>query len=87
MGKLYESVIRNRLCNFMNNNNIIRKEQFGFKRSHNTNLQIPHFTEYITDNLINNTAVVAILLDLQNVSYTVWSNGLLFRIIITNTLD
>lgn len=50
MGKILETLILNRLKNVEKNNNNLISEQFGFRESHSTTLQIARITDIITNN-------------------------------------
>lgn len=79
LGKILEKIINNEIQNFLQDNNVIIPEQFGFRPKHTTTLQtarIVHKSK-LHFNLKKVTTMVA--LDLKNAFETVWHKGLIFK--------
>lgn len=87
LSKLLEAIFSIRLDNFTHENNIICKEQFGFRHQHSTQQQIIRITEFITDNFNKNRNTGAVLLDEAKAFDSVWHNGLIRKLIELNFPD
>ena len=49
--KLFEKVIKVKVLDFLNENNVLYKYQFGFRKNHSTNLALLEVTEQLYANL------------------------------------
>ena len=63
--KILEKLVALRLMNFLNNNDILSKWQFGFRLGHSTSHPMVHFLNKITDALNNKKHTIAIFCDLK----------------------
>ena len=63
-GKLFEKVIKQRIIDFLDENNIISKHQYGFRKSHSTELAITDIQNELLQNLDENLITCTIFLDL-----------------------
>lgn len=61
-------------------NNIIIKEQFGFKSNHSIILQLIRVIEHIADEHNKKRLSAMVLLDLNKAFDTVWYNGLILKL-------
>lgn len=80
ISKLLEKSILHRLNSHLVTNNILRQEQFGFRKAHSTQQQIIRITEYISHNFNFNRNTGAVLLDVEKASDSVWHTGLIYKI-------
>lgn len=80
IGKIFEKIILNRMNIFIDENNTIINEQFGFRREHSTIHQISRVTNYIKSNKVQRKSTGLVLLDIEKAFDTVWHNGLLFKL-------
>ena len=71
ISKILEKIIYLQISNFINEENIISRSQFGFRKKHSTYMPIMLIQEYITKALENNNIVVGIYLDLSKAFDTV----------------
>lgn len=78
--KLLEYIIHNRISSFIDENNILINEQFGFRRQHSTVHQIHRIMNYIKTNRSHKKSTGMILIDLERAFDTVWINGLLHKL-------
>ena len=62
--KIFEKIIHNRLIKFINENNIIMDNQYGFRANSNTNLAILDFTEFVRYHVDCGQIVAGIFLDI-----------------------
>ena len=63
-GKLFEKIIKVRLTDFLDNNNIITEQQFGFREGHSTELATTNIHNTLLQNLDNNLITCTVFLDL-----------------------
>lgn len=81
LGKIFEKLIHTRLNDYVCENNLISKEQFGFKRDHSTVHQICRIKNKIMSNRRNRKSTGIILLDIEKAFDTVWHDGLVYKLI------
>lgn len=81
IGKVFESVINEKIKEFCSDKEIIPECQFGFRRQHSTLHAINRLTSDINWAFNNNQCIGACLIDLEKAFDTVWLDGLLFKLI------
>jgi len=79
LSKLFERCILTRITNFLDDNNIIQNEQFGFRKSHSTCHQTRRMRNLIHDSFNAKKSTGLVLLDLEKAFDTIWHNGLIFK--------
>ena len=62
--KLFEKIIKHRLTTHLDENNLISDNQFGFRKSHSTELAITDIQNTLLRNLDNNKLTCTVFLDL-----------------------
>lgn len=80
-GKLFEILITKTLNKYIEENQLLPYEQFGFRYGTSTIHAITKFTHDIASSLNNNEVVAACLIDLEKAFDTAWIEGVLFRLI------
>ncbi|GBN75199.1 putative RNA-directed DNA polymerase from transposon BS, partial [Araneus ventricosus] len=80
MSKVFESVLLKRLNQFLDDNNIIISEQFGFRKNLSTNHQVVRVTELIHDGFEKSESTGALFLDVANAFDKIWHDGLLLKL-------
>ena len=89
--KLLEKLIHCRLMNFLNNNNVLNNNQFGFRSKHSTTLALLELVDTLYKNLDGKQIVAGIYLDLKKAFDTVDHNILLRKLYVCgirgNTLN
>lgn len=80
IGKLLEKIIYIRLNKFAIENDIIAKEQFGFRSQHSTTHQIKRVTRIVQSNKRKRKSTGLILLDIEKAFDSVWHNGLVYKL-------
>lgn len=65
LDKVFEKIIQKRLLLFTNINNIINKEQFGFRKEHSTVHQLQRVINIIDLNKTNRTSTGIVFLDIE----------------------
>lgn len=81
LGKVFEHLIKNRMQNFIEENNILINQQFGFRAQHSTVHQVHRITNYIKSHRAEGESTGMILLDLERAFDTVWTNSLLLKLL------
>ena len=81
MSKVLEKLILIRLQKFQKANNSIIDEQYGFRASHSTHLQLANITNKITQNFNLNKVTAVLSLDIEKAFDTVWHSGLVYKLI------
>ena len=69
--KILEKIMLNRLSTFLENNNILCPEQFGFRKSHSTIHPLTLFINQISESLNKKEHAIAIFCDLKKAFDTV----------------
>ena len=69
--KLFEKILKQNLLDFLYRNNVLYKYQFGFRKTHSTNLALLEVTEQIYANLNVDNYGLGIYLDFQKAFDTV----------------
>lgn len=77
IAKIFEKSLKVRLVNFIESNNILSSEQYGFRQGKGTEDAIYKFTTEITEALDNNKKVTSVFLDLAKAFDTVPHDRLL----------
>ncbi|GFV75360.1 RNA-directed DNA polymerase from mobile element jockey [Trichonephila clavipes] len=75
-GKLTESIILHRLKNFINENNILNPNQYGFTNKLSILHPLLRITENISEGFQKKKSTGAVFLDIQKAFDRVWINGL-----------
>ncbi|GFY08575.1 probable RNA-directed DNA polymerase from transposon X-element [Trichonephila clavipes] len=81
IGKLTESIILHRLKNFINENNILNPNQYGFTNKLSNLHPLLRITENISEGFQKKKSTGAVFLDIQKAFDRVWINGLTFKLI------
>ncbi|GBM31564.1 putative RNA-directed DNA polymerase from transposon BS [Araneus ventricosus] len=77
LSKVYESVLLKRLNQFLENNNIIISEQFGFRKNLSTSHRPLCVTELIFDGFAKSETTGALFPDVAKAFDKIWHDGLL----------
>jgi len=76
--KILEKVVCNRLCSFLETNNILSGAQFGFRPGHSTVHPMVHFVNHVSKALNNKEHAIAIFCDLRK-AFDSCDHGILLR--------
>jgi hypothetical protein len=82
IGKLFEKILLTRILYEVGG--LLRVEQFGFRTSHSTSLQLARLVERITRSFSENLLTYAVFLDAPKAAHTVRIHGLIYKLTIPN---
>ncbi|KAG5888659.1 hypothetical protein JTB14_014852 [Gonioctena quinquepunctata] len=83
-GKIFELILKQRLSEYIEINNIIPPYQHGFRAEHSTQNALIEFTTNVVTSLNAGHCTVAIFLDIQKAFDKVWNAGLIQKLISIN---
>ncbi|KFM75364.1 putative RNA-directed DNA polymerase from transposon X-element, partial [Stegodyphus mimosarum] len=72
LAKLFEKIIINRIKKFIENKNLLKNYQFGFRSGHSTTQQVTRITEKIASHLNKKETVAALFLDIEKAFEKIW---------------
>jgi hypothetical protein len=84
VGKLFEKILLDRILHKINVSGLMREEHFVFGPSHGTLLQLARLVERINRNFGEKRLTGAIFLDVAKAFDTVWIDGHLYKLTLTN---
>ena len=79
LGKILEKIITNKVKDWCNENDIINKQQNGFKSKRNTNDHFFKLTQFLKQNIEKGFVTSAIFLDVEKAFDQVWHTGFLHK--------
>ncbi|GFU08258.1 probable RNA-directed DNA polymerase from transposon X-element [Trichonephila clavipes] len=85
LSKITEKIIQKRLCQHLNDNDILIPQQHGFRAGLSTSHQLLRVVEYIKTGFRDRKSTGAVFLDIQKAFDRVWHVGLLYKLIKINT--
>jgi len=85
ISKVFETIINDKTVHFFNINDIIPESQFGFRHNHSTVHAINKVTSDINWALNSKKCLGACIIDLEKAFDTIWSDGLLYKLIKKST--
>jgi len=71
ISKILEKLVKKRLVNYMEKNNLLSRNQFGFREGRSTEDAVLELSNFVTDKLENNKKCAAVFLDLAKAFDTV----------------
>ena len=78
--KLFERVIEQRLCSYLEDISFINKYQSGFKQNKSTDDHLFRISQSIMESFNRGEHVVAAFLDVEKAFENVWHNGFRYKI-------
>jgi hypothetical protein len=69
--KIFKKIIKSRLVNYLENNNLLSKNQYGFKSGLGTDNALDEVAKFLYENLDNGKKVFAVFLDLAKAFDTI----------------
>lgn len=85
IGKIFERVIFIQMNTFVNEKDIIKAEQFGFREGHSTVHQIKRIVNLIINNKKRKISTGMVLIDIEKAFDSVWHDGLIYKLEKINT--
>ena len=76
--KVLEKIMCNRLSNFLESNNLLCKNQFGFRKDHSTVHPLTYFINFIAESLNKKEHTIAIFCDLKK-AFDLVDHGILIK--------
>jgi hypothetical protein len=84
VGKFFEKILLTRVLREVNEPELLRNEQFGFRPKHSTTLHLAQLVERVKKNFDNGRLTGAVILDVAKAFYTVWVKGLVCKLTVLN---
>lgn len=84
ISKVLEKVIKDKITNFMDTNNILPPQQFGFRKEHNTVHPLIRIRNLVKSNFNSHKSTGMVLLDVKAAFDSVWHEGLIYKCIRLN---
>lgn len=81
ISKILERVILNRINRFIEENEVIPPEQFGFRKKRSTTHQLSNLISHVKEKLKAKMSTGVIMLDVEKAFDRVWHEGLLYKMI------
>ena len=81
INKIFEKVFYSRLISFLDKNNIINENQFGFRHGYSTTMAVAEFYEKILKSLDSDKMTCAVLLDLSKAFDSVDRKILMYKLL------
>ena len=79
LGKLTERLLRTRLYDYLNKNNLLIDQQSGFRKYRQTKDNLFHLIQKTTESFNRKKKVCAIFFDIQSAFDKIWHDGLIFK--------
>ena len=86
-GKLFERILNNRFMEYLESNNILPKNQFGFRKGMGTQSALSIIYETINMNQINRNQANIVTRDVSKAFDHVWFNGLKYKVLHLEVAD
>lgn len=80
LDKVFEKVILDKLNEYTENNNILQRVQFGFRKNHSTIHQVKRIVNLISKNKNERKSTGVVLLDIEKAFDSVWHDGLIYKL-------
>ena len=84
IAKLAERLMLKKMKEFMENNNIISKQQSGFRKQRQTRDNLFHLTQKASESINRGKKMVSIFFDIASAFDKVWHHGLIYKLIKLN---
>lgn len=81
IGKVLERAVKEQISEFIDENNILPREQFGFRRELSTVHPLVRIRNIVKTNFSKQESTGMVLLDIKAAFDSVWHNGLIFKLL------
>lgn len=72
MSKVLERIIKEKILDYIEDNNILPSQQFGFRPEHNTTQPLVRIKKHVKENINNGNSTAMVLLDIKSAFDAVW---------------
>lgn len=79
IGKIFESIILQKINDHILDNDILKKYQFGFRSQHSTVHGLSIMSDFISSHLNNRCASIVLSLDFEKAFDTAWQEGIIYK--------
>ena len=80
LSKLLEKILKEKLLDFIETNEILPCQQFGFRKQHNTTQPLLKIRKFVRNEFNNGNSTGMVLLDIKSAFDSVWHNGLIYKL-------
>lgn len=80
LSKILEKIIKEKILKFIDENNILPSQQFGFRKEHNTSQPLLKIKNMVQNNFESGKSTGMVLIDIKSAFDSVWHNGLIFKL-------
>lgn len=80
ISKILEKIIKEKILDFVETNEIFPSQQFGFRKQHNTAQPLLKIRKLVRNEFVNGRSTGMVLLDIKSAFDSVWHNGLIFKL-------
>lgn len=80
MSKVLEKIIKQRVIDFIEDNNILPVQQYGFRSEHNTTQPLVRIKKIVKENFNAGKSTAMILLDIKSAFDAVWHDALIHKL-------
>ena len=84
LSKVCEKVLLQKLLKFVEENNLLPQEQFGFRHGYGSDLQLMRIVDLITTKFANKCSVLGLFLDAEKAYDKIWHQGLIYKLLQLN---
>lgn len=81
LSKILEKILKEKIVNFIDDNNILPSQQFGFRAQHNTIQPLVRIKNIIKSNFIGGKSTAMVLLDIKAAFDSVWHDALIHKML------
>ena len=79
VGKLFEEFLLRKIQSHLENHEILKDTQTGFRKYHSTNHALSLVNDFVSSNLNNRHATIALSIDLEKAFDTAWHEGIIYK--------
>lgn len=81
LSKILEKIIKEKVVKYINDNNVLPNQQFGFRCEHNTVQPLTRIKNIVKNNFGEGKSTAMVLLDIKSAFDSVWHDALIYKLI------